>query len=99
MFRLLQGDVGSGKTIISFIAAANTISSKYQIALMAPTEILAKQHYYLAKEIFSSLNVSIELLTGKSNIKEKKIIKEKLAKWKYKLFNRYSFVISKKYHF
>ena len=54
MFRLLQGDVGSGKTIVSFIAAANVIRSNWQVALMAPTEILAKQHYNLAMKIFKS---------------------------------------------
>ena len=42
MFRILQGDVGSGKTIVSFIAAANVIKSKYQVVMMAPTEILSK---------------------------------------------------------
>ena len=51
MFRLLQGDVGSGKTIVSLIAAANVIQSNWQVALMAPTEILAKQHYKLACKI------------------------------------------------
>ena len=55
MFRLLQGDVGSGKTIICFLAAANVIRAGWQVTLMAPTEILAKQHYNLAKRIFSSM--------------------------------------------
>ena len=82
MFRLLQGDVGSGKTIISFIAAANVILSNWQVALMAPTEILAKQHYNLAKKIFTSTDVNIKLLTGKSDIKEKKIIREELSNGK-----------------
>ena len=59
MFRILQGDVGSGKTIVSFIAAANTIKSKWQVALMAPTEILAKQHYILACKIFKSSGIKI----------------------------------------
>ena len=59
MFRLLQGDVGSGKTIVSFIAAANVIKSNYQVALMAPTEILAKQHYDLAKKIFKSTKINM----------------------------------------
>ena len=59
MFRLLQGDVGSGKTIVLLIAASNVIRSNYQVALMAPTEILAKQHYDLATKIFKSTNVTI----------------------------------------
>ena len=50
MFRILQGDVGSGKTIVSFIAAANVIESNFQAAMMAPTEILAKQHFDLSKK-------------------------------------------------
>ena len=74
MFRLLQGDVGSGKTIISFVAALNTINSKWQVALMAPTEILARQHYNLAKSTFSKINISIEFLSGKTDVKERKII-------------------------
>jgi ATP-dependent DNA helicase RecG len=82
MFRLLQGDVGSGKTIVSFIAAGNVIRSGWQVALMAPTEILAKQHFELAKRVFGSTNISIEFLTGKSNFKEKKLIKDKLKNGK-----------------
>ena len=53
MFRILQGDVGTGKTIVSLICAANVINSKFQTVLMSPTEILAKQHYELAKKIFN----------------------------------------------
>jgi len=82
MFRLLQGDVGSGKTIVSFIAAANVIRSGWQVALMAPTEILAKQHYDLASKIFKSLNICIEFLSGKSKAKEKKLIKNNLINGK-----------------
>tara|TARA_Y100001970_G_scaffold278036_1_gene383165 strand:- start:1098 stop:3170 length:2073 start_codon:yes stop_codon:yes gene_type:complete len=74
MFRLLQGDVGSGKTIISLVAASNVLSSNFQVAFMAPTEILAKQHYNLASKIFKKTNINIQLLTGKSNYKEKKLI-------------------------
>ncbi len=76
MFRILQGDVGSGKTIVAFLAAANVIESGGQCALMAPTEILAKQHYDLAKKIFNNTKVSIEFLTGKTEFnKRKKIIR------------------------
>jgi ATP-dependent DNA helicase RecG len=82
MFRLLQGDVGSGKTIISFVAALNTIKSKWQVGLMAPTEILAKQHFELAKKIFKGTNVTINFLTGKTDIKEKKEILNDLANGK-----------------
>jgi len=84
MFRLLQGDVGSGKTIVSLIAASNAIRSNCQVALMAPTEILAKQHYNLAKKIFKSTGVTIEFLTGKSDTKEKKLIQENLTNGKIK---------------
>jgi ATP-dependent DNA helicase RecG len=78
MFRLLQGDVGSGKTIVSLLAALNTINSGFQVAMMAPTEILAKQHFNLAKKIFPK-NLKIEIISGKSDYKEKKDILKKLA--------------------
>ena len=71
MFRLLQGDVGSGKTIVALISAMNVIQSGYQVAFMAPTEILCRQHYNLAKNIFSN-KIQIEILTGKTDNYEKK---------------------------
>ncbi|MDC3119726.1 ATP-dependent DNA helicase RecG [Candidatus Pelagibacter sp.] len=77
MFRLLQGDVGSGKTIIALLSAYNTMNSGYQVAFMAPTEILARQHYNLAKMIYPK-NKIVELISGKSNYKDKKIILDKL---------------------
>jgi len=84
MFRLLQGDVGSGKTIISLIVASNVIRSEQQVALMAPTEVLAKQHFNLAKKIFNSTNVEIEFLSGKSDLKNKKILMGNLLNGKVK---------------
>jgi ATP-dependent DNA helicase RecG len=78
MFRLLQGDVGSGKTIVALLAAFNVIKSGFQVAIMAPTEILARQHYTLAKEIFNK-NIKIEILSSKSEYKNKKKIIKKLA--------------------
>ena len=78
MFRILQGDVGSGKTIVSFLTAANTLEIGYQAALMAPTAILAKQHYNLAKKIFNGTKIKIKLLTGKTEMKLRKKILEEL---------------------
>ena len=78
MFRLLQGDVGSGKTIVSLLSAFNTINSGFQVAVMAPTEILARQHFLLAKKLFSQ-NIKIDLLSGKSSYKDKKIILNKIS--------------------
>ena len=77
MFRLLQGDVGSGKTIVALLAAINVVNSNFQVAIMAPTEILARQHYMLAKKIFPK-NFNIELLSGKSENQAKKDILKKL---------------------
>ena len=78
MNRLLQGDVGSGKTIVAFIAIYANYLSKYQSALMAPTEILAKQHYEDALKIFNKYKINIALLTSSTNTKEKKDIYTKL---------------------
>ncbi len=80
MNRLLQGDVGSGKTVVSFIAMYANYLSGYQSALMAPTEILATQHYLNLIEFFKDTDVKIELLTGSTNKKNKTEIYEKLSK-------------------
>lgn len=78
MNRLLQGDVGSGKTIVSFILAYACYTAGYQSTLMAPTEILAIQHYENAINLFKNTNFKIALLTGKTSSKEKKEIYERL---------------------
>ncbi len=78
MNRILQGDVGSGKTIIAFLAMYYNYLSGYQSALMAPTEILAIQHYNNMKEVFRKVNINIELLTGSTPKKEKTEIYEDL---------------------
>lgn len=78
MNRLIQGDVGSGKTIVALIAIFNVIKNGYQCVLMAPTEILSVQHYDEAKKLFGRFHVEIELLTGGTSAKEKKRIKERI---------------------
>ena len=76
MFRLLQGDVGSGKTIVALIACLNVVNSGYQVAFMAPTEILAYQHYKLAQNLIKD-KIKIGFLTSKTEYSErKKIIKD-----------------------
>ena len=78
MNRLLQGDVGSGKTIVSFIAMLANDFSGYQSALMAPTEILATQHYNNLKTFLKDSSINVELLTGSTPKKEKLRIYEGL---------------------
>ena len=85
MNRLLQGDVGSGKTVIALIAVYANYLSKYQSALMAPTEILAVQHYEEAKKIFSKFKLNIALLTSSTSNKDKKTIYEELENGKIDL--------------
>ena len=98
MFRLLQGDVGSGKTIVSLLSALNTVNSGFQVALMAPTEILARQHYTLAKEIFPK-NINIKLISGKSDYKSKKIILNELSKHKIDIIFGTHAIFQKKVNF
>ncbi len=64
MSRLLQGDVGSGKTVVAAIAALNTLKAGYQVAIMAPTEILAKQHYLTIYKLLKNHNFNIQFIAG-----------------------------------
>jgi ATP-dependent DNA helicase RecG len=78
MNRLLQGDVGSGKTAVAALAAAHAIDHGYQVALMAPTEILAEQHFRKFEPWFLKLGVEMVWLTGSLKAKEKKLAQEKI---------------------
>ena len=78
MQRLIQGDVGSGKTVVAAIAMLFIIQNNMQAAFMAPTEILAEQHYKSISELFFKLDISVELLISKITVKNKKKIKEKI---------------------
>lgn len=82
MNRLIQGDVGSGKTIVAFIAIYLNFLAKYQSALMAPTEILAIQHYHNFLNLFKDYDINCRLLTGKTTAKEKQQIYDDLANGK-----------------
>lgn len=74
MTRLLQGDVGSGKTIVAMIATLYAIESNYQCAILAPTEILARQHYFTVKKYFEQLGLNVGLLTGNERGKKREPI-------------------------
>ncbi|MFK5959148.1 MAG: ATP-dependent DNA helicase RecG [Lutibacter sp.] len=82
MNRLLQGDVGSGKTIVALLTMLIAIDNGFQAALMAPTEILATQHYNSIVALLKGLNISIKLLTGSVKTKERRIIHAELESGK-----------------
>src|SRR5205814_9395282 len=77
--RLLQGDVGSGKTIVAFEAAIIAIQNGYQVALMAPTEILAQQHFFLARNILEKAGYRVVLLTGSLEADRKRETRRHIA--------------------
>ena len=79
MNRLLQGDVGSGKTMVAAAAAFCAARNGFQTALMAPTEILAEQHYNSLKKLFAPLGIRVGLLTGSQSLKQKRETREALA--------------------
>ena len=99
MFRIIQGDVGSGKTIVSILSILNVISSNYQCALMSPTEILAKQHFDLIKKIMDKNDLKIEFLTGKTDYKTKKEILSNLKNGKIDLLIGTHSLFQKKIYF
>ena len=78
MNRLLQGDVGSGKTLVAILNMLICIDNGYQATLIAPTEILANQHFETISELLENLNISVFLLTGSSKKSERKVISENL---------------------
>ncbi len=98
MFRLLQGDVGSGKTIVSLLSALNALNSGFQVAVMAPTEILARQHYNLAIKIFPKY-LNIGFISGKSDYKKKKNIYDDLLKHKIDIIFGTHAIFQKKLNF
>lgn len=79
MNRLLQGDVGSGKTLVAVLAMLFGIGNDFQSALMAPTEILAQQHFKTIEELLSPLNIKVALLTGSTKKSERKVLFQALA--------------------
>lgn len=78
MNRLVQGDVGSGKTMVAAAAACCAARNGRQVALMAPTEILAEQHFASLSKLFAPLQISVGLLTGSMSVKEKKLVRQQL---------------------
>jgi len=79
MLRLLQGDVGSGKTVVAFLSAATVIEAGRQAALMAPTEILARQHFNTIAPLAAAADIKVAVLTGRERGKERKEILDRLA--------------------
>ncbi|MBC8474289.1 MAG: ATP-dependent DNA helicase RecG [Cryomorphaceae bacterium] len=80
MNRLLQGDVGSGKTLVALLSMLMAVDNNYQTCLMAPTEILAQQHYQSIAEYLKKMNVKVALLTGSTKTKDRKLLHEQLEK-------------------
>ena len=80
MHRLVQGDVGCGKTVVAFLASSLALDNKYQVAFMAPTEILAEQHFIKAKELLTPLGIQVAMLSGGQKDKEASAIKREIER-------------------
>ena len=78
MLRVLQRDVGSGKTVVAMLAAATVVKSGYQVAFLCPTDLLAKQHYKLFKTILADENINISLLSGKTKLSEQQKVRSQI---------------------
>ena len=78
MLRVLQGDVGSGKTVVAMLAAATVVKSGYQVAFLCPTDLLAKQHYKLFKTILADENINVSLLSGKTKLSEQQKVRSQI---------------------
>ena len=78
MNRLLQGDVGSGKTIVALLTMLLAIDNGFQASIIAPTEILATQHYYAISDLLKKMNISVDLLTGSTKVKKRREIHKNL---------------------
>ena len=81
MLRLVQGDVGAGKTLVAAVAACHALEADWQVALMAPTEILAEQHYLNFKRWFEPLGITVAWLSGKQKGKRGHTLSNKLKKY------------------
>ncbi len=99
MNRLLQGDVGSGKTLVALMCILIAIDNGYQTALMAPTEILAQQHFATISKMLNGLDLEIHLLTGSTKAADRKIIHEKLEVGSLKILIGTHALIEKKVKF
>ena len=90
MNRLLQGDVGSGKTIVALLSMLIALDNKFQACFMAPTEILAFQHHNNLKSMLKDMQIQVEILTGSTKSSIRKNIHEKLLSGDINIHCRYS---------